>query len=208
MCSGGAATICRRLQSGRWESNPHVPYGTTDFRTHFGFRRPVRGRVRGLDSAFVPASGTLPVESLHVLPRGSFARRCLARGAGVSPSLRSSTSGVAAGALKLSTQVRSVCRSATPGDRSDCNSGIRRGHAGRATNGRYDTPAPTYPVRPASPATMAISSAGSTGFATCIWKPASTAFTRSSARAYAVSASDGTWPPRSGPRARTRRMSE
>ena len=41
-----------------------------DYAYHFGFRRPFP--VRGLDSV-LPFG--LPVESLHVLPFGSFARR-------------------------------------------------------------------------------------------------------------------------------------
>ena len=118
----------RKKMSGRRDSNPHVPCGTTDFRATSAFAascRYVPARVRGLDSAFI-REGCSP-SSLYTSAGGRvfglalrrFARRCLAarmaiRAAGGSPSLRSSTSGVAAGALK-SDQVRSVCRSATPG---------------------------------------------------------------------------------------------
>lgn len=61
----------------------------------------------------------LPVESLHTPSRfrgllGSALPHSTG-GAGGSPNLGSSTSDVAVGALKLTVQVRSVCRSATPG---------------------------------------------------------------------------------------------
>ena len=74
--------------------------------------------------------------------------------------------------------------------------------------------AAAVPIRPShlgrldKLAIMAINSAGSTGFATWCWKPAITAFTRSSALAYAVNATAGVSPPRSSPSARTRRISE
>jgi len=66
----------------------------------------------------------------------------------------------------------------------------------------------TYGARPARLATTAISSDGSTGLAICIWNPAKTERVRSSDRAYAVSATAGMLPPRSGPSALTRRISE
>ena len=47
------------------------------------------------------------------------------------------------------------------------------------------------PVRPARLATAAVSSAGSTGLAMCVWKPASKARFLSSVRANAVRAAAG-----------------
>ncbi len=58
-------------------------------------------------------------------------------------------------------------------------------------------------ARPARLATTAASSAVSIGLARWIWKPRCSAITRSSARAYAVSATAGTRPPRSGGKALT-----
>src|SRR6185503_14666896 len=58
----------------------------------------------------------------------------------------------------------------------------------------------------ASAATATINSAGSTGFARCIWKPAWRTCIRSSTRAYAVNAAAGTSQMAGSPDARTRRI--
>lgn len=90
---------------------------STDFRTHFGFRRLAFRRVRGLDSAFTPVrcrGGVRPVEPLHLPTISRQLGSALPqrpRPSQGSPTLRRSTPGVAAGALK---SIKSVASAISP----------------------------------------------------------------------------------------------
>ncbi len=84
---------------------------------------------------------------------------------------------------------------------------LLRGKGSNVCSKISKAPQKAQPARPARLATIVNNSAGSTGFVTCIWKPANTAFIRSSERAYAVKATAGMPPPRSAGSARTCRIS-